>query len=146
MFIVLANINWGTCALLTSLYYVVYHASWQMGAQKFIIMLPRGQYTCTPSYGQEIIPLQWCHNGRDGVSNHQPHVCLLNCIFRRRSKKASKFRATGLCEGNSPVTGEIPAQRASNAENVSICWRHHATLRCNDLNGNVIAQNQQIHL
>ena len=24
-----------------------------------------------------------------------------------------------LCEGNSPVTGEFPAQRASNAENVS---------------------------
>ena len=30
------------------------------------------------------------------------------------------------CEGNSPVTGEFPAQRASNAENVSIWWRHHA--------------------
>ena len=26
----------------------------------------------------------------------------------------------------SPVTGEFPAQRASNAENVSIRWRHHA--------------------
>ena len=25
----------------------------------------------------------------------------------------------------SPVTGEFPAQRASNAENVSIWWRHH---------------------
>ena len=32
---------------------------------------------------------------------------------------------TGLCEGNSPVTGEFPAKRASNAENVSIWWRHH---------------------
>ena len=27
-----------------------------------------------------------------------------------------QLRATGLCEGNSPVTGEFPAQRASNAE------------------------------
>ena len=27
--------------------------------------------------------------------------------------------------GNSPVTGEFPAQMASNAENVSIWWRHH---------------------
>ena len=27
---------------------------------------------------------------------------------------------------NSPVTGEFPAQRASNAENVDIWWRHHA--------------------
>ena len=27
---------------------------------------------------------------------------------------------------NTPVVGEFPAQRASNAENVSIWWRHHA--------------------
>ena len=39
--------------------------------------------------------------------------------------KTSKLRATGLCEGNAPVTGEFPAQRASDAENVSIWWRHH---------------------
>ena len=32
---------------------------------------------------------------------------------------------TGLCTGNSPVTGEFPAQMASNAENVSIWWRRH---------------------
>ena len=69
--------------------------------------------------------LRWHHNERDGVSNHQPHDCLLNRLFRRRSKKASKLRVTGLCEGNSPVTGEFPAQRASNAENVSTWWRHH---------------------
>ena len=40
----------------------------------------------------------------------------LNRLFRRRPKKPSKLRVTGLCEGNSPVTGEIHAQRASNAE------------------------------
>ena len=34
------------------------------------------------------------------------------------------IKVTGLCEGNSPVTGAIPAQRASDAENVSIWWRH----------------------
>ena len=60
----------------------------------------------------------------DDVSNHQPHDCLPNGLFRRRSKKTSKLRVTGLCVGNSPVTGEFPAQRASNAENVSIWWRH----------------------
>ena len=47
--------------------------------------------------------------------------------LRRRSKKTSKLRVTGLCEGNSPVTGRFPAQMGSNAENVSIWWRHHAT-------------------
>ena len=34
--------------------------------------------------------------------------------------KTSKLRVTGLCEGNSLVTGEFPAQMASNAENISI--------------------------
>ena len=69
--------------------------------------------------------LQWRHNERDGVSNHQPHDCLLNRLFRHRSMKTSKLRVTGLCEGNSPVTGEFPAQRARNTENVTIWWRHH---------------------
>ena len=30
--------------------------------------------------------------------------------------KISKLHVTGLCAGISPVTGEFPAQRASNAE------------------------------
>ena len=72
-----------------------------------------------------LISLQWLHNERDGVSNQQPYDCLLNSLFRRRLKKTSKLCITGLCEGNSVVAGEFPAQRASNAENVSIWWRHH---------------------
>ena len=44
----------------------------------------------------------WRHNDQDGVSNHQPHDCSLNCLFRRRSKKTSKLCVTGLCVGNSP--------------------------------------------
>ena len=70
-------------------------------------------------------PLRWRHNGHDGVSNHQPHHCLLKRLFGCRSKKTSKLRVTGLCAGNSPGTGEFPAQMASNAENVFIWWRHH---------------------
>ena len=69
--------------------------------------------------------LQWRHNERDGVSNHRRLHCQLSCCFRRRSKKISKLRVTALCVGNSPVTGEFPAQKSSNAENVSIWWRHH---------------------
>ena len=42
--------------------------------------------------------------------------CLLNRLFRRRSKKTSKPHVTGLCKGNPPVTGGFPSQRASNAE------------------------------
>ena len=44
-------------------------------------------------------------------------------------RKHLKLRVTGLCAGNSPGTGEFPAQMASNAENVSIWWRHHETRR-----------------
>ena len=64
--------------------------------------------------------LQWRHNERDGVSNHR-----LNRLFRRKSKKTSKLRVTGLCEGNSPVTGGFLSQRSSNAEKGSIWWRHN---------------------
>ena len=75
--------------------------------------------------------LQWRQNEPDGASNHQPHDCLFHRLFRRRSKKISKLRVTGLCEGKSSVTAEFPARRASNAENVSIWWRHHGLVTCN---------------
>ena len=75
--------------------------------------------------------LRWRHNGLDSISNHQPHDCLLNLLSRRRSKKTSKRCVTSLCAGNSPGTGELPAQMASNAENVSICWCHHECLLYN---------------
>ena len=42
-------------------------------------------------------------------------------------KELPKHCVTGLCAGNSPLTGEFPAHMASNEENVSIWWRHHDT-------------------
>ena len=98
----------------------------------------------TPSqhfYWERGHPLQWRYNGCDSVSNHQPHDCLLSRLFRRRSKKSSKPRVTGHCAVNSPVTGEFPAQMASNAENVSIWGRHHVVERtgAKDCNGNMQA-------
>ena len=66
------------------------------------------------------ITLQWRHNDRDGVSNNQPHDCLLRRLFKAQNNETPKLRVTGLCAGNSPMTGEFPAQMASNAENVSI--------------------------
>ena len=88
-----------------------------------LLTSPGHQQPCIASLS---FTLGWRHNGRDSVSNHQPHDCLLNCLFGRGSKKTSKLRVTGLCVGNSPVTGEYPAQMASDAESVSIWWRHHA--------------------
>ena len=52
-------------------------------------------------------PLHWRHNDHDGVSNHQSHGCLLNRLFRRRSKKTSKLLVTGLVTG----AGEFPAHK-----------------------------------
>ena len=62
----------------------------------------------------------------DGIWNHGCLDCLLKCLFRCRSKKISKLCIIGLCEVNPVETGGFPAQRASNTENVSIWWRHHA--------------------
>ena len=56
---------------------------------------------------------------RHGVPNHQPYNCLLNRSFRCRSQKTSKHRVTCICVGNSPVTGEFPAQRSSKAVSFS---------------------------
>ena len=64
-------------------------------------------------------------NRCDSVSNHQSPDCLLNRLFKRRSKKTSKLRVTGLCVGNSPVAGEFPTQMTSNTKNASIWWRYH---------------------
>ena len=76
-------------------------------------------YTLTSR--ENIFSLQWRHNGSDSVSNHQPHDCLLNRLFKENIK-APRHRP--VC-GNSPGTDEFPAQMASYAENVSIWWRHH---------------------
>ena len=66
-----------------------------------------------------------CNDERNGVSNHWRLDGLHNRLFRCRSKKTWKFHVTGLCEGNTPVTGGFPSQMARNAKNVSIWWRHH---------------------
>ena len=60
--------------------------------------------------GPSILPLQWRHNGRDAVLNHQSHDCLLNCSFWCRSKKTSTHRVPGLCGRNSPVKYGISAR------------------------------------
>ena len=56
-----------------------------------------------------------------------PIVCW-TVYSRCRSKKTvtPMLHLTGLCAWNSPGTGDFPAQMASNAEDVSIWWRHHA--------------------
>ena len=71
--------------------------------------------------------LQWHIIGRDGVSNHQPYDCLLKRLFRRKSKKTSKLRFTGICAkiDRWPVNSPHKWPGTRKAENVSIWWRHH---------------------
>ena len=67
---------------------------------------PRGHYIAfevsyvltllSESHGRYSGALQWRHNERDVVSNHQR--LLLKRFFRRISKKTSKFYVTALCE------------------------------------------------
>ena len=59
---------------------------------------------------------RWRHNERDSVSNQRRLDYLLNRLYMRITRKTSKLRVTGLCEGNPPVTGRFPSQRASNVE------------------------------
>ena len=70
-----------------------------------------------------ILSLQWRHNERDGIWNHQPHDCLLNRLFEAQFKENTKAPRHWPLRGE--FTGEFPAQRVSNAGNVSIWWRHH---------------------
>ena len=79
---------------------------------------------------QAEIPLSDFHYGDVIMSTMASQITSLTITqsyrwFGCRSKKTSKLRVTGLCAGNSPGTGEFPAQMASYAENVSIWWRHH---------------------
>ena len=65
------------------------------------------------AHSNHIKSLQWRHNGLDGVSNHQPHHCLLSRLFWRRSKKhqssASLAFVRGIHRGpvNSPHKGPV---------------------------------------
>ena len=59
------------------------------------------------------------------ITIHQPHDCLLNRFNQAQIKENIKAPRHWPLWGGFTVTGEFPAQRASNAENVSIWWRHH---------------------
>ena len=80
------------------------------------------------SLGRNVSTLQWRHNGRDGFLNHRLLDCLLNRLFRRRSKWTSKLRVTGLCEGelwpvNSPHKGPV-TRKMSPVDDVTMIYDH----------------------
>ena len=63
-----------------------------------VVLIPTWPISASLALGRSYA-LLWRHNGRDSISNHQPHDCLLKRLFRRRSKITSKLRVTGLCGG-----------------------------------------------
>ena len=67
----------------------------------FIEPMHRNKPNITSLLTVKYQPSQWRHNGRDGVSNHQPYGCLLNCLFKALMKETSKLRVTG------PLWGEF---------------------------------------
>ena len=46
-------------------------------------------------------------------------------VYSGADQRKHQISASLVFVGNSQVTGEFPAQRACNVENVSIWWRHH---------------------
>ena len=87
------------------------------------------------------------HCINQGISNHWPIIYLFSSLFRLTTKETSRLRIFGplwgeppvtgrwftiplpLCEGNPPLSGGFPSQRASNAE-ICVCvsWCHHMCL------------------
>ena len=81
--------------------------------------------------------LQWRHNEPDGVSNHQPHDCLLNRYSGADQRKYQSSTSLAFVRGihrwpvNSPHKGPVTRKMfpfddvIMNAERVSMSWRHH---------------------
>ena len=86
-------------------------------------------YINTGSRKLKNITLLWRPIGRNGVSNHQPCDCLPNRLFRRRLNKHQSSASWSLW---GEFTGDrwIPRTKVSNAENVSIWWRHYEYFWC----------------
>ena len=75
----------------------------------------------------EIFPYSFCilHYNDVTMGSMASQITSLTIVYSAVYKKTSKLCVTGLCDGNSPESDEFPVQMASNAENVSIWWRHH---------------------
>ena len=119
----------GGCSLSLAGQVIETHSSWMddngwIGPRYNGTRLYQSMQSCSPwSPGS----LQWRHDKRDGVPNHRRLDCLLNHLFRRSSKKASKLSVIGLCE----CTGD----RWIHTENISIWWRHHGDMACGNIDG-----------
>ena len=80
----------------------------------------------------DMIPRNRRHNSDVKMGAMAYQITSLTIVYSAiysyaESKDTSKLCITGLWEGNSLMPGEIPAQRSSNVENVSIWWHHRGS-------------------
>ena len=86
-------------------------------------------HVMTPSWGTLKFVINECNHYNDvTMGSMASQITNLTIVYSSVYSGADQRKhqsSTGLCAGNSPGTGEFPAQMASDAENVSIWWRHH---------------------
>ena len=66
-------------------------------------------------------PLQWRHDGRNGVSNHQPHDCLRNRLFRHKSTK-NQSSASQAPKGSRAIRDRASYHKISNSLQCFLFW------------------------
>ena len=86
-----------------------------------------------PKYSPILAP-SLVHKGKNphcevimgAMASQSTSLTIVYSTVYSKERKHQSSVLLAICAGNSPMTGEFPAQMASNAENVSIWWRHHA--------------------
>ena len=72
--------------------------------------ISQGETTIGDCYGVDNECFAYFVDAHQLQSRHRRLDYLLNRLFRGRSKKTSKLRVKGICEGTPPMTGGFPSQ------------------------------------
>ena len=91
------------------------------------IFLPR---TLVPSVSIDAVLIHYCDVIMGALASQITSFTIVYSTVHSGvdQRKHQSTASLAFFAGNSPVTGEFPAQMASNAENVSIWWRYHVFL------------------
>ena len=109
--------------------------SWDIAHSTFKLEISRSR-----SRPKSTQTLEWRHNERDGVSNHQPHDCLLNRLFRRRCRKHQSSTSLAFMRGihhwpvNSPHKGPVTRNMFPFDDSISSVGDRHISYDCDIIN------------
>ena len=97
------SFHWGSCSL-PLLYMCIYLYIYFQSPVFLLFHLDQywgsnGRWSWYLSVDDIGFTLRWRHNGRDNVSNHQPHDSLLNRLLRRKWKKYQSSAALAFYAG-----------------------------------------------